>query len=553
MAFTDVASSLEVAKVATTPSVPEPGGSVTFLVTVTNTSATDDVTLGSIVDSVDGAPALPAGGSCPDLVGDLLLPGQSTQCTFTLPVAGNAGDTVADTVTVTGTDDDGTSVSDSADASVAITDVASSISVTKVANVDSVPEPGGPVDFTVTVTNTSAVDSVTIVSVDDVVGPAPAVPAAGDCPDLVGDQLVPGAIATCTFTLAVNGSPGDTVDDTVTVVGIDDDGEVVSGSADESVAVTGVASSLSVTKVASVDSVPEPGGPVDLHRQRSPTPRPSTPSRSTRWSTRWTAVHRCGHGGDCPDLVGDALAPGDDASCSFTLDVTGEPGDVVDDTVTVTGTDDDDGQVSDAADESVAVTGVASSISVTKVADVASVPEPGGPVTYTVTVTNTSAVDAVTIDTITDSVDGGAPAAAGGTCPDLLGDQLAPGGDASCEFTLLVLGQAGESVGDTVVVSGTDDDGAQVAGQGSETVDVTDVRSAIEVTKVADVASVPEPGGPVTYTVTVTNTSTVDAVTIDTVTDSVDGGWGAAGEDCPPSWVTCSSPAPPPPVRSPST
>ena len=34
-------------------------------------------------------------------------------------------------------------------------------------------------------------------------------------------------------------------------------------------------------------------------------------------------------------------------------------------------------------------------------------------------------------------------------------------------------------------------------------------------TKVANVASVPEPGGPVTYTVTVTNTSITDAVEIE--------------------------------------
>ncbi|MBX3285760.1 MAG: VWA domain-containing protein, partial [Actinobacteria bacterium] len=533
VAFTDVASSIEVTKVATTPTVPEPGGPASFLVTIQNTSATDDVTIGSVVDSVDGGTPFAVAGTCPDLVGDLLVPGQSTQCTFTLDVAGPAGASVADTVTVTGTDDDGGSVSDSADAAVRITDVPSSLAVTKVANVDSLPEPGGPVTYTVSVTNTSAVDSVSITSVTDSVDGGTPFAAGGDCPTLVGVLLAPGDDASCTFTLDVAGQPGDSVADTVTVAGIDDDQQPVSDSADESVAITGVASSLAVTKVASVDSLPEPGGPVTyLVAVQNTSAADAVTIDSVTDSVDGGAPFAAG--GDCPDLVGDVLDPGDMASCSFTLDVTGDPGDVVADTVTVAGTDDDGAPVSDSADESVAITGVASSLAVTKDADVASVPEPGGPVTYTVTVTNTSAVDAVTIDSVTDSVDGGAPFAAGGDCPDLVGDVLDPGDSTACSFTMLVLGQAGDTVGDTVTVAGTDDDGDAVSAQGSESVDVTDVRSSIEVTKVANVDSVPEPGGPVTYTVTVANTSAVDAVTIDSVTDSVDGGAPfAAGGDCP--------------------
>ena len=81
-------------------------------------------------------------------------------------------------------------------------------------------------------------------------------------------------------------------------------------------------------------------------------------------------------------------------------------------------------------------------------------PENGGPVTYTVDITNTSETDSITLDTITDSVDGGAAVAVDGTCDDLIGTSLAPGASTSCTFTMTVSGNAGDVVDDTVTVSG---------------------------------------------------------------------------------------------------
>ncbi len=101
------------------------------------------------------------------------------------------------------------------------------------------------------------------------------------------------------------------------------------------------------------------------------------------------------------------------------------------------------------------------------------------------------AVDGITIDAVVDSVDGGLPFPAPGTCPDLVGDALEPGAKASCSFTLDVAGDPGDVVGDTVTVSATDDDGGAVSGQASESVAITDVVSSLLVTKDADVASVP--------------------------------------------------------------
>ncbi len=316
------------------------------------------------------------------------------------------------------------------------------------------------------------------------------------------------------------------VDDTVTVAGTDDDDQPVSASGSESVAVTGVASSLAVTKVADVASVPEPGGPVTYtvtitNGSGTDTVTIDSITDSVDGGTPFTA------GGDCPDLTGDQLAPGDSAACSFAVPVTGEPGDTVDDTVVVTGTDDDDDPVTAQASESVDVVDVPASIAVTKVADVASVTEPGGLVTYTVTVTNTSTVDEVVIGSVTDSVDGGPSFPADGDCPDLVGDVLAPAASTSCSFVLSVTGLPGEVVDDTVTVTGTDDDDGPVSAEASESVAITDLLPGLTVTKTASPSSVVEtaPGETrtITYTVGIQNDA-VEALTLVAIEDAVDGG-----------------------------
>ncbi len=68
-----------------------------------------------------------------------------TSCQFTMEVAGDAGATTTDVVTVSAADDEQNPISDSDDATVTFTDDASTLLVEKTANVGSVPEPGGPV------------------------------------------------------------------------------------------------------------------------------------------------------------------------------------------------------------------------------------------------------------------------------------------------------------------------------------------------------------------------------------------------------------------------
>ncbi|WP_426572221.1 DUF7507 domain-containing protein [Aquihabitans sp. McL0605] len=538
VAVTDTLPTINITKTPTPTSVAEtaPGQShpVSYLVTIQNTSP-EPVKIGSITDSVEGAPASAAGGTCAALVGTTLAAGSGTSCTFTMPVSGNDGDSVHDVVSVGAADDDGNNVTDTDAAVVTITGVASSLQVTKTANVGSVPEPGGNVTYTVGIKNTSVTDSITLGSVTDSVEGGAAASIGGSCSALIGTVLAPGASTSCTFTMAVSGKPGDTVDDTVVVGGTDDDGHPVSAHGDESVDITDVPSSLQVTKTANVDSVPEPGGPVTY----TVTVKNTSAADSVTITSITDSVGGgapTAAGGTCTALIGTVLAPGASTSCTFTLTVSGNAGDAVGDTVVVNGVDDDQVPVTGTGSEIVDITDVAASISVTKTPSVPSVPEPGGNVTYTLEITNTSPADTVTFDSIVDSVSGGSPFNVTGTCDDLLGTSLAHGDSVSCTFTLLVSGNGGDSVPDTVTVNGHDDDTAPaipavdtsaathtVTASASAVVDVTDVLPEGTATKKARTDTVPEPGGPVVFDVSVKNTSATESATVSHITDDVDG------------------------------
>ena len=86
----------------------------------------------------------------------------SYSCSFEAAFTGNAFDTQTDIVSAVASDDEGNAATASDDATVSLTNVLSSLSVTKTPDPASLPEPGGDVDFTYTVTNDSSVDDVTI-------------------------------------------------------------------------------------------------------------------------------------------------------------------------------------------------------------------------------------------------------------------------------------------------------------------------------------------------------------------------------------------------------
>ncbi len=118
------------------------------------------------------------------------------------------------------------------------TDVISSITVEKTANPISVEEPGGNVDFTVKVTNTSSVDTIKLTTIaddenndgkDDKIYNATAI--------CLTTSLAPAESTTCSFSHDVTGEGGEIITDKVTVSGTDDEGDEVSASDTAEVAI----------------------------------------------------------------------------------------------------------------------------------------------------------------------------------------------------------------------------------------------------------------------------------------------------------------------------
>ena len=145
----------------------EPGGPVTFSVTITNTSADVDVAIQNVVDDKFGDLDDDGGNGCFDVPINL-APGEKVNCTFSKTITGVGGTSHVNMVTASGTDENGNKVSDSDDARVDITERLIDLVIVKEA---SSPTPlNGIVNYSLTVTNKGP-DTATNVQLAD---PAPA-------------------------------------------------------------------------------------------------------------------------------------------------------------------------------------------------------------------------------------------------------------------------------------------------------------------------------------------------------------------------------------------
>jgi uncharacterized repeat protein (TIGR01451 family) len=237
------APSILVTKTANPTQVLEPGANVGYTVTVRNTSVSSDpVTINSLSDDKFGN--LNGKGTCS--VSQTIQPGSTYSCTFTAPVNGNAGYVHTNTVTASGVDDDGASVTGSDSATVNVLNAPSSITVTKTPTPVSLPEPGGTASYAVVVRNNSTVDTVVISSlVDDKFGN---LNGQGTC--TVPRTILPGATYSCSFSAALQGNAGQSHVNTVTASGLDDDNDPVSDSDSATVNFSDVLPAATLSKTA---------------------------------------------------------------------------------------------------------------------------------------------------------------------------------------------------------------------------------------------------------------------------------------------------------------
>ena len=169
-------------------------------------------------------------------------------------------------------------------------------------------------------------------------------------------------------------------------------------------------------------------------------------------------------------------------------------------------------------------------ISVTKKADPTSLSEPGGNVTYTVTVKNDGSTATVTLTTLTEdanndgTVDFTYNASSTPTLASICGTlTLAPGASTDCPFTGSVSGNAGDNIVDKACASGTDSNGGTVTPVcATATVSIADIKPTASLVKSVVGATC----AVVKYKVEVTNTDTVEDLTLSALTDDTVGGNG---------------------------
>ena len=142
------------------------------------------------------------------------------------------------------------------------------------------------------------------------------------------------------------------------------------------------------------------------------------------------------------------------------------------------------------------------SISVSKSADPTTLKEPGGPVAYSVTITNTSVDVNVTITNVVDDKFGDLDDSGGNGCFDVP-INLVPGEKVNCTFQKTISGPGGTSHVNVVTVNGQDEYGHELRASDDARVDITE--RLIDLVLVKDATSPTPLNGTVDYTLTVTN------------------------------------------------
>ncbi len=380
------------------------------------------------------------------------------------------------------------------------------ITVDNVANPSSVPETGGSVTFTFTVTNSGTVP-VEITSLDNNVFGA----LIGDADCQVGTTLAAGASCTFDYITPMSGEPTVTDTNVFTAHAVDTESNDATDFDDSSVTYTNILPDISVLKMANPARVAETGGDVTFTILVSNDGTESV----TLTSLTDSKFGDLNGQGDC--AVPQTIAVGGSYSCEVTRNLAS--GTLTDHVNTVTALAVDNDGSSDTATDDATVTfdDVLPVISVDNVASPTSVTETGEMVTFTFTVTNTGTVSARITSLINDVF-----GVLTGDADCEINTTLDPLESCSFEITRLMSGVSGTTYTNIFTAHAEDTNSNDTSASDDSSVIYTNVLPTVEVTKTASPISVPETGADVTFTFTVHNTGTVP-VTINSLSDSVYG------------------------------
>ena len=507
--ITDLPAALVVTKRAARTSLPEPGGNMTFTVTVANTSLIDHVRIDQVVDDQFGV----INGNClPALPADL-APQQQIHCQFVAPITGVVGQRHINEVTASGVDDDGNPIADRDQEIVEITDLPARLDIIQSAEPSNLPEPGGTVTFTALIANISAVDHIRLDHVEtNAVGEDPFASSAAtiSCTPTLPATLRPGEQLRCHFTKLFTGPIGARHTSRVTVTGADDDGLPVQQSGYETIEIVDLSSVLRVTQSVNPVSIPESGGMVELTVQVQNGSAVDGITLQTLTNSHFSDLAL-----GCATPLPLTLAPGATLTCRSSRLIQGDTNTSITLRTTAAGIDDDNHPVRDEVASTIGVTDTPSAIKVVQTTTPTSLQEPGGVMLFTVTVDNISAVDSVTVQRVQDSRFGDI----GSSCTPALPATLAPRTQVVCQFSRTLTGEAGTTFASTVSASGVDDDGQTVTDFDLSNLDMTDAPPQVSLAVTAAPNRVLATGGPVTTTVVLVNNGP-EALTLERLFDS---------------------------------
>jgi hypothetical protein len=238
------------------------------------------------------------------------------------------------------------------------------------------------------------------------------------------------------------------------------------------------AATLEVVKTASPTTVPETGGTVTFNVNVTNKASFVSVTLSTVVDDIYGNLHTTNANvtdNTCPKLVGVVLGPGASTSCSFKAFVSGNSGQSVTDIVEVCGNQNNTGAlICDDDDATVAITDVSAAPTLAKSAISAACTVD---VTYQVVVSNKSAVDTLTVTSLTDDTFGNITQVQGNVISTdcATGGTIAKSGNYTCKFVGRIdTGTGACSIDHTnTVTAGTrDDDGVQSTLTDSATVKV---------------------------------------------------------------------------------
>jgi hypothetical protein len=435
-------------------SIGEGSRDINYSVTVENISA-ESATLVSLTDDVFGD--LNGQGSC--AVGTLIPSGTSYSCSFSSTITGNAGETHINTITASAQDDTGNGASDTDSASVSFFNINPSLSISISPDLIEVDATGQAVLFSVQVTNTSP-ESVTLTKLDD--NTYGNLDGQGTC--ALGQTITVGGTYSCSYSGEVSGNIGDVKTNQITAEIQDDEGNNTSDTSTSSINVVDILPTITVTKIPSATTIDPP---LDVSFDILVTN--TSPEAITLESLLDDIYGNLDGQGNC-DLSVLPVIPAFDGvySCSFTVTISGSDGESHTNIVTTQISDDEGNLVSETASATVNIVDSLPSVNLSIVPDLPSPPEPGGDITFTITIENTS-VEAIVILSLVDDIYGDLS----GDCS--VGNSILVGDTYTCSFIRTISGVEGDIITNNLTASVQDDESNSVSELASATVAITEI------------------------------------------------------------------------------